>query len=268
MWYLSDFSTFNALKNLVLKKTWIKRPSSSQKYLGNRWVKVKEVITNSGNGKSIVEQNPKLERDLATYEFLKNRTRNSVIPKDLIITANKTSRGAGNVSAKAITPKYVLENVAKDSTILDFGSGSKALHSQMLRENGFKKVTSYEFGINVDPLLHDPNALKRKYQVVFASNVLNTQGNDAMLNSTLKQIANSTEKNGQAIFNLPLEPRYGAWNFTNEVRKAKVSNSRELKEKDVIKLEETILKYFERIKKVKGYGNNQAPLFIAYNPKV
>lgn len=267
MWYLSDFSTYNAVKGLVLKPTYIKRPFGGGKYLGKRWVKAKVVETATG-AKSFVESKPSLARDIASYESLKSRVRKPVISKDLILAANKTSRGAGNVSAKAITPKYVLENVSKESSILDFGSGSKALHSKMLRDNGFKNVTAYEFGNNIDPKLHDKNALSKKYKVVFASNVLNTQGSDAMLDSTLRQIANSTEKNGQAIFNLPLEPRYGAWNFTNEVRKAKVPDSLSLKQRDVVKLEDSILKYFERVEKKKGYGNNQAPLFVAYNPKI
>lgn len=266
MWYLSDFSKFNALKNLVLKPTRIKRPFGGGTYIGNRWVKAKVVETKTG-AKSIIQAKPKLERDLDVYETLKNRVRKPIISRDLILAANKTSRAAGAVSAKAITPKYVLENISKDSSILDFGAGSQALHSRMLKDNGFKNVTAYEFGNNINPKLHDVNALKRKYQVVFASNVLNTQGDDTMLNMTLKQISNSTEKNGRAIFNFPLEPRYGAWNFTNEVRKNKPQNSLSLKQNDTSKLEKTALKYFERIEKQKGYGNNQAPLYVAYNPK-
>lgn len=266
MWYLSDFSKFNALKNLVLKPTRIKRPFGGGSYIGNRWVKAKIVGTVKG-AKSIVQKNPNLERDLLVYESLKNRTKKPIISKDLILAANKTSRAAGAVSAKAITPKYVLENISKDSSILDFGAGSQAVHSRMLKDNGFKNVTSYEFGNNIDPKLHDVNALKRKYQVVFASNVLNTQGSDAMLNMTLKQIADSTEKNGKAIFNFPLEPRYGAWNFTNNVRKSKPQNSLSLKQADISKLEKTALKYFEKIEKQKGYGNNKSPLYVAFNPK-
>ena len=266
--YFADFSSrFNAVKNLVLKPTMIKRPFGGGKYLGNRWVKVKEVLVNNGKAKTLVEANPKLSRDLTTYETLKNRTRKVKIPEQMILDANKTARAAGNVSNKALTPRYVMDNIPKTSSILDFGSGNKAPHTLMLRAKGFKNVTAYDFGTNLVKGVHDSKALNKKYDVVFASNVLNVQGNEDMLKSTLSSIAKSTKPDGQAIFNFPVEPRYGAWQFTNDVRKSKPANALDFKTKDVSHLDTRIKDYFEEFEKVKGYGNNQAPLYIARKPK-
>lgn len=121
--------------------------------------------------------------------------------------ANKTSRNSGAIGKKAIVPKYVLENVEKTLKVLDFGAGKTAAHTQMLRDEGFEDVTAFEFGSNLSPEYHDKNALKKKYDVIFASNVLNVQSSEEMLDITLDSIYNSLKRKGTFICNLPMSPR-------------------------------------------------------------
>ena len=126
--------------------------------------------------------------------------------------ANATSRSNGasarnkDGSIRAIVPKWVAENVKKDRTILDFGAGKEAMHTQWLREQGFN-VTAYDFGANCIEGLHDKDALSKQYRVIFASNVLNVQSSVSMLMETLWQIYNSLERGGIFVCNYPSSPR-------------------------------------------------------------
>ena len=121
--------------------------------------------------------------------------------------ATRTARGAGVVGATAVVPRWVEGNVPKSKKVLDFGSGPPARHTMSLREKGYTDVTAHEFGDNVQEGVHDPKALSKKYDVVFASNVLNVQSSEAMLKRTLKQIRDSVKKGGLAVFNYPASPR-------------------------------------------------------------
>ena len=121
--------------------------------------------------------------------------------------ATRTARGAGVVGATAVVPRWVEGNVPKSKKVLDFGSGPPARHTMSLREKGYTDVTAHEFGDNVQEGVHDPKALSKEYDVVFASNVLNVQSSEAMLKRTLKQIRDSVEKGGLAVFNYPASPR-------------------------------------------------------------
>ena len=101
--------------------------------------------------------------------------------------ANKTSRSAGAVSGKALVPKYVEQHADKSHHILDFGAGKDAVHAKNLREKGFN-VTAHEFGSNQKEGVHDKDALHKKYDHVYASNVLNVQSSHDMLGKTLDQL--------------------------------------------------------------------------------
>lgn len=125
-------------------------------------------------------------------------------PED-VAKANSTSRSVGAVGSAAVTPKYVESTSSKTETILDFGAGKDAAHAKRLRDAGYD-VTAYDFGSNLKEGLHDPQALSRKYDTVYASNVLNVQSGPEMLRNTLEQIKSVTS--GRAVFNYPDSPRY------------------------------------------------------------
>lgn len=128
--------------------------------------------------------------------------------KEEIEVANKTSRPCGAIGgAKAKVFQYVRDNIDKSLKILDFGAGKAASQTKLLREAGFENVTAYDFGINLIDGLHDKNAMKRKYDVVMASNVLNTQSSKEMLEDTVADIAKVVKRGGVFIANLPKNPR-------------------------------------------------------------
>jgi hypothetical protein len=132
-------------------------------------------------------------------------------PEEIEI-ANKTSRNSPAIGAKAITPKMVRQYI-EDNTldkdeiqILDFGAGKAAAHAQKFVEEGFQCL-AYEFGANVDPRVHCELALYNKYDIVYASNVLNVQSSLHMLEETIIQIKQVMKEDAVFFANYPLQPR-------------------------------------------------------------
>jgi hypothetical protein len=82
-------------------------------------------------------------------------------------------------SRKSKLPKIIVDrvgvDVATNDEVLDFGAGKHALGTEYLREHGFRNVTAYEIGDNFVKGLHDSKALKRRYDIVMMSSVLNVQ---------------------------------------------------------------------------------------------
>jgi hypothetical protein len=143
---------------------------------------------------------------IADKELAMSRSR---YKKEHVKIANATSRAGGAVGYDAIVPQYVIGHADKKHSILDYGAGKDAIHVDMLKDNGFRHVTAYEFGQNVVPNIHDPEALEYHYDVVFASNVLNVQSDLPMLKKTIGQILGASwpRKGSMIILNYPAEPR-------------------------------------------------------------
>ena len=109
-----------------------------------------------------------------------------------ISIANKTSRNSKAIGSKAVTPKYVRAwkdmNADKETcSILDFGAGKTAAHTAALVADGYLCL-AHEFGDNIDPRYHCELAMSNKYDVVFASNVLNVQQSLYMFTETINEI--------------------------------------------------------------------------------
>lgn len=137
---------------------------------------------------------------------------------EYVSIANKTSRTSGasalnkDGSIRSVVGRYVLSNVDKDASILDFGAGKDAVQTQALLANGFKNVTAYDFGSNIKDGVHDPNALSKTYDVVFASNVLNVSSDEEMLAETISEIWSACKNGGKVIVNYPSSPRKAGLN--------------------------------------------------------
>ena len=120
--------------------------------------------------------------------------------------AMRTSRSNGasaynaNGTIRAVVPIFVLNHIDKSKRILDFGAGKDMIHTKYLNQNGFN-CTAYDLWFENESVLMD------KYDVVFASNVINVQSSIAMLNETLRQIYNALSNNGEFICNYPSSPR-------------------------------------------------------------
>jgi|GEM_PF-748990 len=166
-----------------------------------------------------------------------------------IKVTNRTSRSgcSGAIGKNAIVPRRVAEIAEKSDTILDFGSGPKSNHVEVLLSQGFN-VIGFDFGANFSNNSHKFDALHRKYDIVYASNVINTMEDDEGLNLTLDQIAGCTKKT--AIFNLPKEPRKKSW-------VGKVA--------DVDKLTKLVDQRFGSLAIENG---RTAPIFICKEPKI
>lgn len=146
--------------------------------------------------------------------------------------AMKTSRSSGasalnkDGTIRAVVPLFVEKNIDKSKNILDFGAGKGAVSAKYLCNKGFN-ITAYDFWVenNGDKLLNK-NALKRKYDVVYASNVINVQSSIEMLIETLNQIYSVVVDNGECIMNYPSSPRKLSLN-SNDIKAVieKVFNS-------------------------------------------
>lgn len=130
-----------------------------------------------------------------------------------VLVANATARSGGAVGEGALVPAFAGKVAKRGETILDFGAGPEAQHTRRLMALGHH-VTAHDFGQNRVRGVHDFAALSRQYDVVFASNVLNVADTEALLLSTLDQIAAAVLPTGTAILNLPSEPRKRAWTGT------------------------------------------------------
>jgi SAM-dependent methyltransferase len=123
--------------------------------------------------------------------------------------ANATCRASVGRSLP-ITPRIVAGIAAKADKILDFGAGTYATYTLELRKAGLD-VTAHDFGDNWVKGLHDADALTRKYDIVFASNVLNVQSTVPMMENTLAIIATVLKPGGVFIANYPDKPRKLGW---------------------------------------------------------
>lgn len=132
-----------------------------------------------------------------------------------VLVANATARSGGAVGEAALVPAFAAKIARPGDRVLDFGAGPDAIHTVRLRAKGLD-VTAHDFGQNRREGVHDPAALSRQYDVVFASNVVNVADTEALLQRTLDEIAAAVLPSGTAILNLPSDPRKRAWTGTRQ----------------------------------------------------
>jgi len=178
------------------------------------WLKVPNIEFNKIGYKNYWDTNvvPHIEESYdMKKEIIIEMSYKDISPEE-IMRANKSSRSSGAVGPKALTPrmviKYINDTGNKDIKILDFGSGKDAKHTYALRDMGLD-VTAHDFSSNINDDHHDPNALNKEYDIVFASNVLNVQGSEEMMRRTLEDVLKTVKKDGVFIANFPSSPRYG-----------------------------------------------------------
>jgi len=119
---------------------------------------------------------------------------------------NSTYIDRGRSAQNNVIPKYLPLFAKKTDKILDFGAGLHGRHTLWLRKQGFD-VTAYDCGANVQLGVHDPEALSRKYDIVFASNVLNVQPTVPHLIRVLDQTYSLIKPGGVFFCNFPSTPR-------------------------------------------------------------
>lgn len=125
---------------------------------------------------------------------------------DDIARMNRSGRAGGFITRRAPVADHVAAIAKPSDKILDFGAGLRAVFTKELRAKGLD-VTAYDFAGNVDPDLHDPKALKRKYDIVFASRVLNVQPTDDDVAALLTKLHGLLKAGGVLVINYPESPR-------------------------------------------------------------
>lgn len=193
------YTGFNTEESKERSRRWLKVPNIEFNKIGykNYW---------DTNVVPHINESKKMKKELIT-----EMSYTDISPEE-IMKANKSSRSSGAVGPKALTPRMVLKYIAdtgnKDIKILDFGSGKDAKHTYALRDMGLD-VTAHDFSANINDEHHDPNALDRVYDIVFASNVLNVQGSEQMMIRTIEDVLKTMDDSSVFIANFPSSPRYG-----------------------------------------------------------
>lgn len=124
--------------------------------------------------------------------------------------ANKTYRGKGSSvfssdgKIRSLVARYIEVNVDKTKKILDYGCGTYFVQGNYLKSLGFD-VEGWDIGNNKP--INCVERLENKYDVVYASNVLNTMSSKSMLKESLQQIENCLLDDGMFIANYPKTPR-------------------------------------------------------------
>jgi hypothetical protein len=179
-----------------------------------KWLKIPNIEFNKIGYKNYWESNviPQINENYVMKKELIVEMSYTDISDEEIMKANKSSRSSGAVGPKALTPRMVLQYIKdtgnKNVKILDFGSGKDAKHTYSLRDMGLD-VTAHDFSANINDEHHDPNALGKTYDIVFASNVLNVQGSENMMRRTVEDILKTISNDSVFIANFPSSPRYG-----------------------------------------------------------
>jgi 2-polyprenyl-3-methyl-5-hydroxy-6-metoxy-1,4-benzoquinol methylase len=106
--------------------------------------------------------------------------------------------------------KIIRNHITTSNSVLDFGAGG-AKPATRLKSEGYN-ITAYDFMYTPEqkPTDDDPrdyNALSKKYDVVYASNVINVQSSEKMILKTIKEIKGSMKPSAVFICNFPTNPR-------------------------------------------------------------
>jgi SAM-dependent methyltransferase len=109
-------------------------------------------------------------------------------------------------SQRATLPKFIRLRYSRCFNVLDYGAGKDAYGTVFLRTLGFD-CTAYDIGKNVTDI-HSVDALTRKYDIIFASNVMNVQPGVIGVLGVISDVIKSLEHGGEFIFNYPSKPRY------------------------------------------------------------
>jgi hypothetical protein len=175
------------------------------------------------------------------------------------LAVSRTARKLGAVGAKAIVPRFVQAilgiRIPHSATALDFGAGP-AEHTARLRTFGLS-VTAHDVPTEYNKKwwhLYDPTALERQYDLVYASNVLNTLPSAGVLEEVVRTIAQATKPDGVAVMNYPEDPR-----------KVRGGDGRILTPDEV---ERVIRLYFGDVMTAttRGFGTKRTPVFVAEKP--
>jgi len=132
----------------------------------------------------------------------------------------KVNRAYSIMCSRTQTLPKIVESIAKKTDkILDYGAGKDAFGTKYLREKGFN-VTAHEIGANRVDGVHDPKALNTRYDIVFASSVLNIQPEYTNILDIVLEVQALMVRGGKFICNLPkpIKSKVNADDITSVLR--------------------------------------------------
>jgi len=124
---------------------------------------------------------------------------------------NKTARSKGIIGKNALLPRIIINKFPyREAKILDFGSGPNILQTKHLKKEGYEDITPFEIGDNHIDGIHFSGSLSERieyFDIVFASNVINTLPSISAIKETIGMMELFTSKEGFALINYPKSPR-------------------------------------------------------------
>ena len=117
-----------------------------------------------------------------------------------------SGRAGGFIGKDPVAWRHASKLFEKTDRVLDYGAGKNARQTKKYLEEGYD-VTAWDLPENQATSVHFPEALRRRYDYVVASNVLNVQPNPSSVKNVLDEIYNVLDPGGKVVVNFPSSPR-------------------------------------------------------------
>jgi len=117
-----------------------------------------------------------------------------------------SGRAGGFIGKDPVTWRHAAKEIEPYHEILDYGAGKNARQTKKYQAEGFN-VNAWDLPENQATTLHDPQALRKRYDYVVASNVINVQPNISSVKNVLDEIYSVTNPGGKVVLNFPSSPR-------------------------------------------------------------
>jgi len=153
----------------------------------------------------------------------------------------RTARSRGAVGSRATVVRHVCATTRRGDPVLDYGCGD-GTHADMLWHRFGVCAVGYDVA---RPRPTDEDYLSRKYQTVYASNVLNVQPSVRKAVGVIDDMARLVQREGRLVVNYPRDPAKHERNVDAIIR--------------------ALLKRFRRVVLVDG--TMAAPVLEARHPK-
>ena len=117
-----------------------------------------------------------------------------------------SGRAGGSIDKDPVAWRHAAKEIEPYHEILDYGAGKNARQTKKYQAEGFN-VNAWDLPENQATTLHDPQALRKRYDYVVASNVINVQPNISSVKNVLDEIYSVVNPGGKVVLNFPSSPR-------------------------------------------------------------
>ena len=124
-----------------------------------------------------------------------------------LASMNATARTSGAVGADPVTVRYLKTFLDGGELVLDFGAGPSRRHANQIEGATGAIVEAFDTGANWRNEYHVRQIEAGRYDVAYASNVLNVQPHSAGIVHVLTSMRRAVHSAGVIFFNFPKSPR-------------------------------------------------------------